>query len=200
MTEITKEHVEWAVVDRMCQMLVAPPSKNFGVTETYALFTTTLCWVLQHIRIEEAEDQSGKHQAARQLHSQLKSVMACDPPWSVHTNSTPRVDQLNGKGISVPTSKGFEGCSVAKLLIALRNALAHGDSRNVLPFNQGGLLAGFTFSYSNAGREITLLQSDMQRIGSELARLYCNAVQQGAERYDGDNFKADAASIREIAA
>lgn len=54
MVEIRTEHVEWAVVDRLGQMLdEVPPPSEFNVTHSFALFSSILCWTLQHLRIGE---------------------------------------------------------------------------------------------------------------------------------------------------
>jgi hypothetical protein len=58
MAEITKVHVEWAVVGRLRLLLEETPHKKFNVTQSYALFTSILCWVLQHIRTPDKEDDA----------------------------------------------------------------------------------------------------------------------------------------------
>lgn len=204
MTEITKEHVEWAVVDRLKQML-ENPSENFKATETYALFTSALCWVMQHMRIPEKEAQHDKDRAVRELWDLLKGTPVSAPPWTIQMPTSGTIQRERPHGIVVPPSQGFADHNIARFLKNLRDAVAHGDARNVTPFNAHGLLLGFTFSCSERehGRgvtwtgEITLLRSDMQRIGMELCRLYCNAVQHGSTRWHKDAFEADAASIQE---
>jgi len=207
MTEITKEHVEWAVVDRLRQMLERP-SEEFKATETYALFTSALCWVLQHIRIPEREAQHDKDRAARALWERLETTPVSDPPWSIHAPVTGRIKREGLRGVAIPPTRGFTEHHVARLLKNLRDATAHGDARNVSPFNAHGLLLGFTFSCSERERgggiawtgEITLLRSDMRRIGLELCRLYCDAIRDSFSRWGKEAFEADAASIQEEAA
>jgi hypothetical protein len=73
--------------------------------------------------------------------------------------------------------------TVDRFLINLRDATAHGDARIVSPFNvlveRQHLLAGFSFECSEKrdGRKtwegkITLLETDMRRIGIQLAKAY----------------------------
>jgi hypothetical protein len=203
MTEITKEHVEWAVVDRLRQMLERP-SEEFKATETYALFTSALCWVMQHIRIPEREAQHDKDRAVRALWEKLRETPVTALPWEVQTPGTGPIKREERHAIGVPSPRGFADHNVARFLKNLRDAAAHGDARNVSPFNAHGFLLGFTFSCSERGGgggtawtgEITLLRSDMQRIGTALCRLYCDAVREGSARLD-EAFEADAASIQE---
>jgi len=206
MTEITKEHVEWAVVDRLKQML-GNPSEGFKATETYALFTSALCWVLQHIRIPEMKAQHDKDRAVRALWERLEATPVTALPWGIHTPMAGRIKREERHGFEIPSPRGFAEHNVARFLKNLRDATAHGDARNVSPFNAHGLLLGFTFSCSERERgggiawtgEITLLRSDMQRIGTAVCRLYCDAVREGS-RWDKEAFEADAASIQEEAA
>jgi hypothetical protein len=107
MTEITKDHVEWAVVDRMRRMLEEPPSGDFGVTETYALFTTTLCWVLQHLRIKEDEAHGPADEATRHLWANLQEERAFDPPWIANTAAFRRLVVVDGQSRSCKS--GNEG-------------------------------------------------------------------------------------------
>jgi len=207
MTEITKEHVEWAVVDRLRQMLERP-SEEFKATETYALFTSTLCWVMQHIRIPPGDAHHAKDRSVRELLAKLETTPASAPPWNIQTLHTGHIRREGLRGVAIPPARNFAEHNVARFLKNLRDATAHGDARNVSPFNSQGLLLGFTFSCSERERgrgitwegEITLLRSDMRRVGIELCRLYCDAVREGSTRWAKEAFEADATSIQEEAA
>jgi len=48
--------------------------------------------------------------------------------------------------------------------------------------------------------KITLLEKDMRRIGSHLAKSYCDALRRSERHHRDGHFGNDAASIREIAA
>lgn len=203
MTEITQEHVEWAIVDRLRQML-DHPSEEFKATETYALFTSTLCWVMQHVRIPEREARNDKDRAVRALREKLAATPVSEPPWEIQAPVVERIKREGFHGFAIPPARNFAEHNVARFLKNLRDATAHGDGRNVSPFNSHGLLLGFTFSCSERERgrvtwegDVTLLRSDMRRIGMELCRQYCDAVQHGSSRWGKDAFEADAASIRE---
>lgn len=203
MTEITQEHVEWVIVDRLRQMLDRP-SEEFKATETYALFTSTLCWVMQHIRIPEREVRNDRDHAVRALWERLETTPVSESPWEIQAPVVERIEREGLHRVAIPPAHNFAEHNVARFLKNLRDATAHGDGRNMSPFNSHGLLLGFTFSCSERERgrvtwegEVTLLRSDMQRIGTELCRLYCNALQHGSSRWGKDAFEADAASIRE---
>jgi hypothetical protein len=198
MTQITNEHVEWAVVDRLRQMLDEPPHQTFNVTQAYALFTTILCWVMQRIRRDD--------EIARGVLKKLKEAPIEGDPWGVRL--TARLQPVR-----VPAPRGFEGRKAERFLINLRNATAHGDASKVVPFNEQirgeRLLVGFTFKCDEPGGnrpktwegEITLLESDLRRIGRALAKLYCDALR-GSEAHRRDSqFGSDAErSVREVAA
>lgn len=193
---ITADHAEWAVVDRMRQMMEAPQG-DYIATQTYALFTTTLCWVLQHLRIREDQHRTAKDKAAARLLAELGQVHASAAPWRMPVASVRRMERIGNNPISVPESAGFEDHTLKRILINLRDASAHGDARNVVPFNSGPNLVGFTFNCAEprnvnwAGGRITLLRADMQRIGTTLATRYRDAiVEAGKERY-GAHFPAD---------
>lgn len=205
MTEISREHVEWVFVDRLCQMLEAPPSDSYEVSETYALFTTILCWVMQHIRIPEDRIRNDEDNAARQLFKTLEDISITADPWNVPVVGRVEIDE--GASPANGPARGFETHTVARLLKNLRDAVAHGDARTIEPINRNGRLIGFRFKCAEKQDRrtvwrdhITLRQQDMRRIGVELARRYCDAVQHGATRWSKDAFEADAASIQEKAA
>ncbi|MFA7430623.1 MAG: hypothetical protein WCZ23_10745 [Rhodospirillaceae bacterium] len=208
MTKITKDHVEWVFVGRLRMMLEEPPSDRYEVSETYALFTTILCWVMQHVRIGENEGERDADKQARNLRTKLDKVCARAEPWKFALDPTVRIERIGKHSIAVPASEGVETHSVWRILRNLRDATAHGDMRTVEPLNTEHLLVGFTFllaEYKNGLKKpptwegkITLLQSDMQRIGAELARRYCNTIRD-AHRHNS-TFGAEAGTIKERAA
>jgi hypothetical protein len=210
MTQITDDHVEWAVVSRLRLMLEEPPHENFNVTQTYALFTAILCWVMQRIRIRPHEINSLDDRIAHHLFKKLEGASVATDPWRVQVAPTAR-ELWGRRAFAVPAPQGFETHTAARFLINLRDATAHGDARNVSPFNiigsGGRLLAGFTFECSEFkdrkkvwGGTITLLEADMRRIGIQLAKLYCDAIRRSEPHRRDGQFGSDAASIKEAAA
>jgi hypothetical protein len=122
-----------------------------------------------------------------------------------------RIERIGSISVAVPAAENFEKHKIHRFLINLRDATAHGDARNVSPFNlQIGsecLLAGFTFACSEFKDrkivwegKITLLEKDMRRIGNHLAKIYCDALRRSEQYRRDDHFGSDAASIRETAA
>ena len=211
MTEITPDHVEWAVVNRLQKMLEQPAHDSFNVTETYALFTATLCWVMQRIRIPETNIRSKADQIAHILYNKLSDAKISADPWSVHVAPTPRITAINSHAVSIPAPVNFETHSVSRFLINLRDATAHGDARNVAPFNMRinseWQLGGFTFSCAELTNrkmtwkgKITLLETDMRRIGTQLTKIYCEGLRRSEPHKRDSYFGRDAASIREAAA
>ncbi len=177
------------------------------MTQAYSLFTTILCWVMQRIRIPEDEISTPDDEIVRAVLKKLEEASVASDPWQVHP--TERVVNVGTTRVRVPAPRGFEGHTAKRLLINLRNTTAHGDARKVTPFNVpiGGarLLAGFTFTCHERDHkwegEITLLESDLRRIGGALTTLYCNALRR-SEAHRGDSqFGSNAArSVREVAA
>jgi hypothetical protein len=134
-------------------------------------------------------------------------MSAADEPWNIRATSVGRITGEAGQRIMVPPPHGFETHNAARLLKNLRDATAHGDARSVKPYNVGGRLVGFRFTCEERNRnevswsgEITLLKSDMHRIGEALAKLYCDAIRSDAARGVAHGFVEDARSIREVAA
>jgi hypothetical protein len=172
---ITTDQAEWALIDRLGRLLAAPPSEDWSTTETYALFTATLCWVVQHCRTSTIT--KGADKAAQTLWSNLSGVQIADDPWNVHVAQTEREVEIDGRAIMIPAPNGLETLTVADFAVHLRNATAHANAHRVEAFNQHDLLLGFTFAGTGSDAiKSTLLQSDMQRIGGQLARHYCDAL------------------------
>jgi hypothetical protein len=204
--QITNDHVEWAVVDRMRIMLEQPPHPTFNVTNTYALFATVLCWVMQRIR--SRDNNSRDDQTAREVFEKLSNAEVKDDPWRIHVTPIRHRVLIGSASVWVPAPSNFEEHKVADFLINLRDATAHGDARKVSPFNvpvsREHLLVGFNFACEKFKERksiwkgtITLLEDDMRRIGIQLARIYCDALR---EPHRGDcNFADDAGSILEAA-
>jgi hypothetical protein len=150
MTDITVDHVEWAVVGRLRKMLEEPPHDTFNVTQTYALFTTILCWVVQRIRVRPHEVHSQDDRLAHKLHKTFSNVQIANDPWRVHVVPISRIELIDAHPIMIPAPENFATHTVDRFLVNLRDATAHGDARNVSPFNfrvgSESLLGGFIFT------------------------------------------------------
>ena len=192
MTEISREHVDWHVVDRLRRMLEAPGHRDFSVTETFALYSSVLCWVLQHVRISKDTRATLGDARAADLAKELELQSILSDPWRIPL--TPRVVEK----AAIPQARGFIDHKALRFLKNLRDAVAHSDARNVEPFHSPGRgadrkLLGFTFKCAEIkdrkldwSGEITLLESDMRVIATTLADLYCKAVSGNSEDFAGD--------------
>lgn len=204
MGAITSDQTEWAVVDRLRQMLAAPQGE-FTTTQAFALFSSIVCWVMQHIRVNPEHRHTATDKSAAELCRLLELERASDDPWCIISGTAGRIER---HGLKVPAPVGFEHHSAVRMLKNLRDAMAHSDARTVQPFNQGHLLVGFTFLCSEKSRQkqvewegrVILLESDMQRIGCELAARYCGAIEVANKSPEGSSFSDVAASITEAAA
>lgn len=194
MTEITEEHLEWATVNRMRQML-ADVHDGYKVTHTYALFTSILCWVIQRIRAAEIAPVD---RAARQLLGQLHEERATRAPWNLNAEHLRDFEFTRESGVQT-----LADLPASALLIAVRNAVAHGDGRTVCPINENAWLVGHEFSLEELNRRRELLwrgrvrlrRSDMRHIGDTLARRFGEAMR--ADHVGDPNFIDDANRVSE---
>ncbi len=195
MTEITDDHLEWATIDRLREML-ASVHEDYKVTHTYAIFTASLCWILQRIRNNGDQPYDCR---ARALRDELAAERAVAEPWNLRADGDdPHLVNFNFRPASEVQRVG--DLSMLDLLIAMRNATAHGDSRTVLPVNEGGWLVGqrFVLSYRPNNRlrwtgEVRLKRADMRTIGEALATRFRSALEAGRD----ERFVDEARTVRE---
>lgn len=183
MTEITRAHAEWAVVDRLRAMLNETPHAEYNVTQSYGLCVAILAWVMQRVRTPEGQAKSPEAWAAKSVKSTLDTQNVEALPWGLKTGGS---GSVNGD---------FMGFTAFKFLKWLRDASCHGDARKVFPENKHGKLIGFRFQMKSDSdqkvRSLVLMEVDLRRIGSALADMYCKALG-GSE-----SFVADARSMSE---
>ncbi|ESS14721.1 hypothetical protein MOLA814_00282 [Betaproteobacteria bacterium MOLA814] len=190
MTEITKAHAEWAVVDRLRTMLNETPHAEYNVTQSYGLCVAILAWVMQRVRTPESTDNSTEDRAAISVKVALDGQNVEDLPWALNTGGSER--QLH-------TSGDFKGFTAYDFLKWLRDASCHGDARQVSPVNSGSTLGGFEFRASarnDRERTLVLTERDLRRIGLGLAAMYCQALQSAASP-SSIHFVEDAQSMCE---
>jgi hypothetical protein len=148
---------------------------------------------------------------AHKLFETLSKAAIKEDPWQVHVTPTERIEAIGSHRVVVPAPTNFETYSIGRFLINLRDATAHGDTRNASPFHittgSERLLAGFRFACSEVRDrrriwegKIILLESDMRRIGIQLAKRYCDALRRREPHRRDRHFGGDAATIREAAA
>jgi len=183
MTEITKTHAEWAVVDRLRAMLNETPHAEYNVTQSYGLCVAILAWVMQRVRTPASSSNSPEDRAAISVKADLDGQNVEALPWGLNTDGPELV------------SSDFKGFTAFNFLKWLRDASCHGDARKVFPKNKDGELIGFKFHMKSDSdqkvRSLVLMEADLRRIGSALADMYCKALG-GSE-----SFAVDAQSMRE---
>ncbi|MDD7911969.1 hypothetical protein PUV47_18715 [Pseudovibrio exalbescens] len=167
MVEIPKHAFEYETVRRLGDML-RTTKEDYETTESYALFATIVCWVMQRARTRDDENGPNNVQA-REVGIALQGVRISDEPWEV---------------------KRFPEMSAFDFFVEVRNAVAHGDARNITPLNEGNVLTGQSIRIK--GESLLLRRADMQRLGGELAKLFCDTMAQYEE--EGD-LRARAAKI-----
>ncbi|MBC2834492.1 hypothetical protein [Paragemmobacter straminiformis] len=208
MTEISPEHIEWATVDRMRQML-AQPRQGFEVTGTLALFTGILCWTMQRIRTDDDQTDG----IAKKMATLSKSLQK--RPFSQFLKTEPKevfTTSLDGSGVSsvalnsmTDFKKDGKTLSAYNGLVALRNAVGHGDARRLTPINREGQLLGYRFLCTQAYQAenngtwiekwrgtLSLDVEGMTSIAGELALQFCETLQDGRP-----NFETEARKVLE---
>ena len=190
MTEITRTHAEWAVVDRLRSMLHEPAHPEYNVTQAYGLCVAILAWVMQRVRTPDSQARSLEDHAAIKVRKSLERQPVEALPWGLKTLGPA------GQGVE---HKAFKDFSAFDFLKWLRDATCHGDARQISPSNMGGSLVGFEIrakARDDQERSLILTERDLRRIGNALATLYCDALQSVASN-SPDHFANDARSMRE---
>jgi hypothetical protein len=174
---------------------------HFPVTLSYACFTATLAWIALCIR-----DQ--RNETASKVLKQLEGQTVEQDPWHIRTTED-LIPLTEAGGIGFKPVAEIRGLTADRLIIALRNAVAHGDARRVRPYHvkqadqAARELVGFTFLCEETkGRgkgkvviwsaAIALLESDLRRIARYLADTFCKALRQSEEHRRDGHFEADA--------
>lgn len=211
MAEITEREVEWAAVHRMQQML-RTPHPDFEETHTYSMFNSILCWTLQRVRTVPAYpggpvDRPQRQEAARAQDPLFDAADGLQDHLLKTTVAEMFPDLLSGQEVEGLMHNKLPNCdddgndipSLA-VLIALRNATAHGDGRKVKPINRNNRLVGFELALTSPGRfptwsvEVRLDRQGMCQIGDTLANLFCDALIDPEDRES----IAHAAYLREV--
>ncbi|MGE0257731.1 MAG: hypothetical protein AB7H71_07315 [Alphaproteobacteria bacterium] len=170
MSEITEDHLEWAVVRRLAIMLETP-DPQFNVTHAYGMLAPIVCWVMQRTRAKDGPAAT------------LRNTLIIDSPWNLSHFHIRRFKP------GLITSE--RSLAAYDFFIGLRNAIAHGDARKVKPINSPPdskdrcTLEGFSFeceAYTSRpprpptmlwSGTIHLLEADIRRLGLELADQFC---------------------------
>lgn len=200
MVSIREEHAEWATVQRMGEML-SRADGEFEVTLAFSLFTGILCWTMQSLRPDE-HDRDRISNAMRDCAKGIAGLpisrflkvqpRELDIPTGSDFGNINRVFLNNFKDFRDPRTG--EQFNAFRCLLALRNAIGHGDAKRVIPVNNSDRLVGYTFNCFEAhmtkkrkwigtwsGR-VCLNRKAMVNMGCELADQYCRAI---AANYPG---------------
>lgn len=217
MSGYSENEREWAVVDRLATLLVSPPQTEYNVTQTYAFFTSILCWVMERIRTH-GNNEADK--LAKAVWTRLGEERAGQPPWFVDHRHDTRIAVISGGGNTVNRFVEWQDLSAAELLRSLRNATAHGDGRKVAPVlewhENEERLVGFQFDCElrvgvNEPRterweviwsgKIILKEPEMIAIGSGLAKMFCDELKKLDHKLDPEKARvlAEPASHRKAA-
>ncbi len=205
MTAITDAHVEWAVVGRLRAMIEEEPHGRFNVTQSFSLCASILCWVMQRVRAR-GRNKDVPPDWASSLFAKWEKASLTEAPWGGAVVGPSRIVRASGSAVVVPQSVEFETHTIARFLINLRDACAHGDKRTVVPFNHRDELIGFTFRCSQPSKHpgwvgsVTLVESDVRAIGAWAAMSYCDALRHSEAHRRDSNFGGDAKSVKEVKA
>lgn len=162
MGQIGEHAAEYETVRRLSEML-ATAQEDYKTTESYALFTTIVCWVMQRARTP-ADRTAPRDVQAREVGIALQGSRISDAPWRI---------------------SGLPEMTACDFFIALRNAVAHGDGRKIRPLNENNILVGHRIPI---GRSLVdLRRADMRRLGQGLAELFCEKM----DRHEQEGSLAD---------
>ena len=152
MGAILEHAAEYETVRRLAAML-GTAKEDYRATESYALFSTILCWVMQ--RAGTRDDQAGRGDVqARAFGDALRCDRIDGAPWHIE---------------EFPDMTAFD------FFRLVRNSVAHGDGRQIRPWNEGDILVGQIVTIK--GRELRLRRRDMQRLGCALAGVFCETME-----------------------
>jgi hypothetical protein len=171
--EIQAEHVEWAVVSRLRDMLHDSATATYDVTQTYAFFSTIIQWTVQRMR---TKGQGPADIAARRFHERME--MEKFAPFAPAAQINHSVDDL-------PPAGPIDRVSVADFMIAVRNGSAHGDGRSVKPLHRrtaDGRVSLVGFSIPWEEHSIILSGPMMITLGTWLADEFILAMRPDSER------------------
>jgi len=181
MAIISDDHVEWMVVHRLGELLERPPQSPHDVTQTYSHFSSILCWTCQRMRAPDQVDL---------IWQGLSAELA--------TNEFLKLEQVELELRGSPATHDLSTLPASRFIVALRNAVGHGDDRRIRPLHNAvsgadRRLVGFSFDLDiwddretpdkNAtprwGRWTASLSSmEMRRIGMLLAKRFCEHMSQ----------------------
>ena len=173
--EIRDEHVDWAVISRLRDMLRDSTNAEFDITQAYAFFSTIILWTTQRMRTQS--DDGPGDEAARRFHERMQKQdfgqfqMRREPHHSID---------------GLPAPEPIAGAKVSEIMIAIRTGLAHGDGRTVKPLHRKSptgkvTLVGFHIPWG-VHATIILTGPMMVRFGTWLADEFILALRGDEDR------------------
>jgi hypothetical protein len=166
--QITEEHIEWAVVDRLGQMLNGSSDQSCRVTNGFALFLATILWVKQRVGAYNSEQEWPEGLA-------LLNESVYSPNWGLRRGRLEGKVKVRLYRIAETIEIDLANCSMWQLIAWIRNVVAHGGPQNIRPFHAMALepkrrLIGFIFD--DSGGRVCMTGSEMRMIGSRIAAIF----------------------------
>jgi len=185
--EIRVEDAEWAVMDRLRQILegIDKIGTEYTVTLSLSLLLSVVAWGRQRL---------GENNLPGERPENIKKVILLpitSPPWSVSKDDLSGDIEAYPQGLWLPKQaaerKPFAEAHAWELVVFLRNSMAHGDHRNItpwigepLPVRAERKLLGFEICSAPGGGQrvpltgsIRLTEETMVRVGKTLADAFC---------------------------
>jgi len=175
--------------------------RDIEITQTYTLFTGILCWVMQRVRWPD--DNTKLREPMARLREALEGEpfrgfvrrIARPPLREVSLpNPIPPGHPLNDFSARLAPPRG--DMSSLDGLVLLRNAVAHGDHRRVVPLNDGQLLRGYQLECVKMNgkklewsAQLCLNRRGMAHIAEEIANRFCSAALHGGGVADANRIR-----------
>jgi hypothetical protein len=176
--QIQESEIEWAVIERLRNILEASAKREFAVTEAFAAFSSIICWIAQRMR---PRGTSPSDNAARRFYTAMNKRSLRDAPGKLHFGAD---------------------ITVAMAIIKVRRALAHADAQSVRPLNspeRGCPPRLIGFEFRDGPDAIRLTAEQMVDFGTWIADEFTTAISaRPAGRPNPHQLRKVVRSIREI--
>ncbi|WP_010142240.1 hypothetical protein [Oceanicola sp. S124] len=187
---------EYAVIHRLCSQMPFEDAE-YKATETYAAFTTILCWTLQRIRSRE-HPVTGLEQSLRNQDITAFCQLDAHPYDDDNLGDGDETHGASLDDLGDLKTAARQPLKALEVLISLRDSVAHPEDLRVYPINRRGYLIGFRFDCRRprgngpelweVGKDyrVFLTRHGMTAIAQSLSAAYCNTFAEVRQQVQQD--------------